>query len=78
MRESHFCACVCSRTMYIMCLAGFVSCLKVMTFDGSSLWDTSWAYILASILTVNMYALRITIGMIFMSRVRPSLFGRDR
>ncbi len=49
-----------------MCLVGLDSCLYVMTFGGSSLYETSYA-IYASVFVFNVSVRLMTIGMILMA-----------
>ena len=67
MCESHSCACTC-RVMAICC-AGLGNCLYVSASGGSSSKEMSCA-ISASVLTLNVPVLLMTIGMILMSALR--------
>ena len=67
MWDSHSCACTC-RVMAICC-AGLGSCLYVSASGGSSSSDMSCA-ISASVLTLNVPVLLITMGMILISALR--------
>ena len=72
MYESHSCAWVC-RAMAIFC-DGFGSCLYVRVFGGSSLNETSCA-ISASVRTLKVRVLLMTIGMIMISAlIVPCIF----
>ena len=64
MYESHSCAWMCS-AIAILC-AGFGSCLYVRVYGGSSLNETSCA-ISASVRTLKVPVLLMTIGMILIS-----------
>ena len=67
MWDSHSCACTC-RVMAICC-AGLGSCLYVSASGGSSSSDTSCA-ISASVLTLNVPVLLITMGTILITALR--------